>query len=228
MTGEISGTDVTLAGTGFRSCGAVRRGLPRGRRHDRGPGPERCADRVQRPVRPGGHHPRLAEYVVVAGIIEGESRWANRDAVPVITNHNPFYDVIVPVTAVTPPDEAWGPFGLGWLGWLIVLAIIGLIVAVAIWYWRSRQEPPPDLRGVPRTLHTDHHGDPPDPPAGPTGGVNTAVYFPRVDNHRVAALPCADGGAAVQRPHPLLEPRQGGAGWQSWTSRRSAWSRSAG
>ena len=107
-----------------------------------------------------------AEYVVVAGIIEGESRWANRDGVPVITNDNPFTDVIVPVTAVTPPDEAWGPFGLGWLGWLIVLGIIGAIVAVAIWYWRSRQAPPPDDAGgpapyTPITTETPERREPP-------------------------------------------------------------------
>ena len=100
VTGEISGTDVTLAGTGFAAA-VVFDERPGRRWDDRGTGSDRCPDRLQRPFDPA-EIDASAEYVVVAAIVEGDSRWANRDGVPVITNDNPVTDVIVPVTAVIP------------------------------------------------------------------------------------------------------------------------------
>ncbi len=168
VTGEISGTDVTLAGTGFAAAVVFDETSQVAVGTTVVPAPTGVPIAFSVPFDPA-EIDAAAEYVVVAGIVEGESRWANRDGVPVITNDNPLTDVIVPVTAVTPPDEAWGPFGLGWLGWLIVLAIIGAIVAVAIWYWRSRQAPPPDDAGgpAPYTPITTEAGE---PPAEPPGG----------------------------------------------------------
>ena len=151
VTGEISGTDVTLAGTGFAAAVVFDETSQVAVGTTVVPAPTGVPIAFSVPFDPA-EIDAAAEYVVVAGIVEGESRWANRDGVPVITNDNPLTDVIVPVTAVTPPDESWGPFGLGWLGWLIVLGIIGAIVAVAIWYWRSRQAPPPDDGAVPRRI----------------------------------------------------------------------------
>ena len=143
VTGEISGTDVTLEGTGFAAAvlfdetsnqevGMTVVSAPTGVPID-----------FSVPFDPA-EIDAAAEYVVVAAIVEGDSRWANGDGVPVITNDNPLTDVIVPVTAVIAPAESWGPFGLGALGWLIVLGIIGAIIAAVILYWRSRQAPPPD------------------------------------------------------------------------------------
>ena len=154
MTGEISGTDVTLAGTGFAAAVVFDETSHVAVGMTVVPAPTGVPIAFSVPFDPA-EIDAAAEYVVVAGIVEGESRWANRDGVPVITNDNPLTDVIVPVTAVIPPDESWGPFGLGWLGWLIVLAIIGAIVAVAIWYWRSRQTPPPDDGAGPAPYHAD-------------------------------------------------------------------------
>ena len=165
VTGEISGTDVTLAGTGFAAAVLFDETSQVAVGTTVVPAPTGVPISFSVPFDPA-EIDAAAEYVVVAGIVEGESRWANRDGVPVITNDNPMTDVIVPVTAVTPPDEAWGPFGLGWLGWLIVLGIIGAIVAVAIWYWRSRQAPPPDDAGgpAPYTPITPETGEPPAEP----------------------------------------------------------------
>ena len=168
VTGEISGTDVTLAGTGFAAAVVFDETSQVAVGTTVVPAPTGVPIAFSVPFDPA-EIDAAAEYVVVAGIIEGESRWANRDGVPVITNDNPVTDVVVPVTAVTPPDEAWGPFGLGWLGWLIVIVIIGAIVAVAIWYWRSRQTPPPDASGpAPYTPITTGAGEPPTPGEPPT------------------------------------------------------------
>jgi len=172
VTGQISGTDVTLEGTGFAAAvlfdetsnqevGMTVVSAPTGVPID-----------FSVPFDPA-EIDAAAEYVVVAGIVEGESRWANRDGVPVITNDNPLTDVIVPVTAVIAPDESWGPFGLGALGWLIVLGIIGAILAAAIWYWRSRQAPPPDEGSGPAP-YQPIATDPAEPPAETAGEPPTA------------------------------------------------------
>ena len=148
VTGEISGTDVTLAGTGFAAAVVFDETSQVAVGTTVVPAPTGVPIAFSVPFDPA-EIDAAAEYVVVAAIVEGDSRWANGDGVPVITNDNPVADVIVPVTAVAPVDESWGPFGLGWLGWLIVLGIIAAIVAGAIWYWRSRQAPPPDDGAAP-------------------------------------------------------------------------------
>ena len=178
VTGEISGTDVTLAGTGFAAAVVFDETSQVAVGTTVVPAPTGVPIAFSVPFDPA-EIDAAAEYVVVAAIVEGDSRWANRDGVPVITNDNPLTDVIVPVTAVTPPDESWGPFGLGALGWLIVLAIIGAIIAAVIWYWRSRQAPPPDDRAVPRPISRLQRRLPNRRPSRPPGEPPTAS---RVDN----------------------------------------------
>ena len=167
VTGEISGTDVTLAGTGFAAAVLFDETSQVAVGTTVVPAPTGVPISFSVPFDPA-EIDAAAEYVVVAAIVEGDSRWANGDGVPVITNDNPVTDVIVPVTAVVPPDESWGPFGLGFLGWLIVLAIIGAIVAAAIWYWRSRQAPPPDDGSDPAP-YTPIATDAAETPAAPPG-----------------------------------------------------------
>ena len=221
VTGEISGTDVTLAGTGFAAAVLFDETSHVAVGTTVVPAPTGVPIAFSVPFDPA-EIDAAAEYVVVAGIIEGESRWANRDGVPVITNDNPLTDVIVPVTAVTPPDEAWGPFGLGWLGWLIVLAIIGAIVAVAIWYWRSRQRRrltmqavPRPTRRSPRRLANRPQSPGVEPDAGgdnKAGGVAASLRGWR----RSGSAAASATGTPTRR-----------AAWRWSTSRRSMWRRSA-
>ncbi len=169
VTGQISGTDVTLEGTGFAAAVLFDETSNQEVGMTVVPAPTGVPIDFSVPFDPAGIDD-AAEYVVVAGIVEGESRWANRDGVPVITNDNPLTDVIVPVTAVIAPDESWGPFGLGALGWLIVLGIIGAIIAAVIWYWRSRQAPPPDEGSGPvpyQPIATENAGPPAETPGEP-------------------------------------------------------------
>jgi uncharacterized lipoprotein YbaY len=170
VTGQISGTDVTLAGTGFAAAVVFDETSQVAVGTTVVPAPTGVPIAFSVPFDPA-EIDAAAEYVVVAAIVEGDSRWANGDGVPVITNDNPVTDVIVLVTAVIPPDESWGPFGLGFLGWLIVLGIIGAIIAAVIWYWRSRQAPPPDDGAAPapyQPIPTESAGPPAEPPgAGP-------------------------------------------------------------
>ena len=162
VTGEISGTDVTLAGTGFAAAVLFDETSNQEVGVTVVPAPTGVPIAFSVPFDPA-EIDAAAEYVVVAGIVEGESRWANRDGVPVLTNDYPVTDVVVPVTAVAPVDESSGPFGLGLLGWLIILGIIGAVIAVAVWYWRSRQEPPPDDAGGPDEAPLVDDGTPGEP-----------------------------------------------------------------
>lgn len=91
-----------------------------------------------------------ADYTVVAGIVEGDARWANVDGVPVITNGNPLSDVTVTVSAVEPsPSPSPEPVDNGptILAIVVLLLLIAGIVAAVIWYVRSRSTPPPPPEG---------------------------------------------------------------------------------
>jgi uncharacterized lipoprotein YbaY len=148
VTGAINGDDVTLAGTGFAAAVLFDSTTNQAVGMTVVPAPTGVPIDFSVPFDPADIN-EAAEYVVVAGIIEGDNRWANREGVPVITQGNPLTDVTVPVSAVTPaPDEDGG--GLLTIGALVLLLILGVILGIAIWFIRrSRASGPPDDAGGP-------------------------------------------------------------------------------
>jgi uncharacterized lipoprotein YbaY len=116
-----------------------------------------------------------SDYVVKAAIVDGPSRWANDDGVPVITGGNPISDITVPV-ASTEDLAAAAPTDDNTLG---IAALIGLIALAAIavgafLYFRSRREAVPVAAGAAAADGSDvPPGDLPPaepPPAASAGG----------------------------------------------------------
>jgi uncharacterized lipoprotein YbaY len=183
VTGEITGEGVTLTGSGFAAAvvfdatsnAAVGMAVE--------PAPTGVPIEFSVPFDPA-EIDDTAEYVVVAGIVDEENRWANRDGVPVITNGNPLSGVVVPVTAVepSPSSEADADSGLSTIALiLLVLLIAGIVVAV-VWYLRSRSSPPPDDGAPPE--------NPPAPEAAP----------PEAAGEADVSEPSSAAGSPVQQP----------------------------
>jgi uncharacterized lipoprotein YbaY len=186
VTGEITGEGVTLTGSGFAAAvvfdatsnAAVGMAVE--------PAPTGVPIDFSVPFDPA-EIDDTAEYVVVAGIVDEENRWANRDGVPVITNGNPLSGIVVPVTAVepSPSPEASADSGLSTIALLILLLIIVAVVAAVVWYLRSRSEPPP--------------GDGEGPPEGP----------PSPEAPPEAADAAGSGELSPEAGSPVQEPTAG-------------------
>jgi hypothetical protein len=149
VAGEITGEGITLSGSGFAAAVLFDATSNMEVGMTVVPAPTGIPIDFSVPFDPA-EIDDAAEYVVVAGIVEGDSRWANRDGVPVITNGNPLSGIVVPVSAVEPspaPEASDG--GLSPLVLIVLLLLIAGAVAVAVWYYRSRSTPPPDDGGTP-------------------------------------------------------------------------------
>jgi uncharacterized lipoprotein YbaY len=170
VTGEISGPGITLGGTGFAAAVLFDGTSNQEIGMTVVPAPTGVPIPFSVPFDPAEIED-TATYTVVAGIVEGDSRWANLDGVPVITNGNPLSDVTVMVSAVepspSPSPEPTTDNGPTILAIIVLLLVIGGIVAAVIWYVRSRSNPPPpDGGGAP-----DRPDAVDEPPAGDEGLV---------------------------------------------------------
>ena len=192
VTGQITGEGITLSGTGFAAAllfdatSNVEVGMTVT------PAPTGIPIAFSVPFDPA-EIDDAAEYVVVAGIVEGDSRWANRDGVPVITNGNPLSGVVVPVSAVEPsPTPEASDSGLSPLILIVLLLIIAGLVAAGIWYYRSRSTRPPDDGGTPT------HGASP-PESGPPAEAETP---PAIDVTSEPELVTPDQAGLATAPEP--------------------------
>ena len=173
VTGEISGPGITLGGTGFAAAVLFDATSNQEIGMTVVPAPTGVPIPFSVPFDPA-EIDDTAGYTVVAGIVEGDSRWANLDGVPVITNGNPLSDITVTVSAVEPsPSPSPGPTDNGptILAIVVLLLVIAGIVAGVIWYMRSRSTPPPPTDGEPMDEGTVAVDEPPiapeEPPATP-------------------------------------------------------------
>jgi uncharacterized lipoprotein YbaY len=150
VTGEISGSGITLGGTGFAAAVLFDATSNAEIGMTVVPAPIGVPIPFSVPFDPA-EIDDTADYTVVAGIVEGDSRWANLDGVPVITNGNPFSGVTVTVSAVEPsPSPSPSPAadsGPTILAIVVLLLVIAGIAAAAVWYVRSRSATPPDDGG---------------------------------------------------------------------------------
>ena len=142
VTGDITGSGITLAGTGYAAAVLIDRTSNQNVGITVTPSPTGLPIPFSVPFDPGDIDD-TAEYVVVAGIIEEDNRWANLDGVPVITNGNPLADVDVPLTAVEPVAAPAPDNGPTILAIIVLLLLVAGIVAAIVWYMRSRSTPPP-------------------------------------------------------------------------------------
>ena len=145
VTGEISGPGITLGGTGFAAAVLFDGTSNQQIGMTVVPAPTGVPIPFSVPFDPA-EIDDAATYTVVAGIVEGDSRWANLDGVPVITNGNPLSDVTVMVSAIEPsPTPSPEPTDSGptILAIVVLLLLIAGIVGAVIWYLRSRSTPPP-------------------------------------------------------------------------------------
>ena len=149
VTGEISGPGITLGGTGFAAAVLFDATSNQEIGMTVVPAPTGVPIPFSVPFDPA-EIDDTADYTVVAGIVEGDARWANVDGVPVITNGNPLSDVTVTVSAVEPsPSPSPEPVENGptILAIVVLLLLIAGIVAAVIWYVRSRSTQPPPPEG---------------------------------------------------------------------------------
>ena len=80
---------------------------------------------------------QASSYVVTAAVVDGASRWADPQGVPVITQGQPLSDIEVPVEAIAPVTvPTANGFVLGSIGLWFLLAL--LIVA---WAWYQLRHP---------------------------------------------------------------------------------------
>jgi len=197
VTGEITGEGIALSGTGFSTAVLFDATSNMEVGMTVVPAPTGIPINFSVPFDPA-EIDDAAEYVVVAGIVEGDSRWANRVGVPVITNGNPFSGIVVPVSAVEPsPSPEASDGGLSPLVLIVLLLLIAGAVAAAVWYYRSRQTPPPDDGGTP----TD--GTPTDeaPPSATEPPAETEV--PPVEDVTPGSEPAApDDVRSAPAPEP--------------------------
>ena len=146
VTGEISGPGITLGGTGFAAAVLFDATSNQQIGMTVVPAPTGVPIPFSVPFDPA-EIDDTAAYMLVAGIVEGDNRWANLDGVPVITDGNPLSDITVTVSAVEPsPSPSPEPVDNGptILAIVVLLLLIAGIVAAVIWYVRSRSTPPPD------------------------------------------------------------------------------------
>jgi uncharacterized lipoprotein YbaY len=151
VTGEISGPGITLGGTGFAAAVLFDATSNQEIGMTVVPAPTGVPIAFSVPFDPA-EIDDTADYTVVAGIVEGDNRWANLDGVPVITDGNPLSDITVTVSAVEPspsPSPEPADNGPTILAIVILLLVIAAIVAGVIWYMRSRGSPPPPTSGEP-------------------------------------------------------------------------------
>jgi uncharacterized lipoprotein YbaY len=192
VTGTITGSGITLAGDGFSAAVLIDRTSNENVGISVTPGPNGLPIPFSVPFDPG-EIDDTSEYVVVAGIIEQEDRWANLDGVPVITNGNPFTDVEVSLTAVEPaPAPAATDNGPTILAIIVLLLVIAGIAAAVIWYMRSRSQPPPE-------------------DGGPTGEPTVTSEPPPTDDPLVTAEapPAEEPPVVADEPPPApAEPPQ--------------------
>ena len=167
VTGNITGSGITLAGDGFAAAVLIDRTSNENVGITVTPAPTGLPIPFSVPFDPGDIDD-TAEYVVVAGIIEQDDRWANLEGVPVITDGNPLVDVEVPLTAVEPVPAPAADNGPTILAIIVLLLLVAGIVAAIVWYMRSRSTPPPDDGGAPPS-----QDDP--TPSSPTDGSGLAV-----------------------------------------------------
>jgi uncharacterized lipoprotein YbaY len=203
VTGNITGTGITLGGSGFAATVLIDRTSNENVGISVTPSPTGLPIPFSVPFDPGDITD-TSEYVVVAGIVEQDNRWANLDGVPVITEGNPLTDVDVPLTAVEPAPAAPTDSGISPLLLIVLLLLIAGGIAAAVWYYRSRQAPPPDDGTPPDGTPPD--GAPPDgiPPveAPPDAseappGADVAAEPEAAPGPNVAAEPEAAPGADV-------------------------------
>jgi uncharacterized lipoprotein YbaY len=173
VTGEISGPGITLGGTGFAAAVLFDATSNQQIGMTVVPAPTGVPIPFSVPFDPA-EIDDTAGYTVVAGIVEGDNRWANLDGVPVITDGNPLSDITVTVSAVEPsPSPSPEPTdnGLTILAIVVLLLVIAGVVVGVIWYMRSRGTPPPPTGGEPVDQGTDATEEPPvaseEPPASP-------------------------------------------------------------
>ena len=200
VTGNITGSGITLAGDGFAATVLIDRASNENVGISVTPAPAGLPIPYSVPFDPGDIDD-TAEYVVVAGIIEQDNRWANLDGVPVITNGNPFTDVDVPLTAVEPAPAAPADTGISPILLVIILLLVAGATAAAIWYIRSRSAPPPD-GGTPADGSSPPEGTPPDGGVPPGEGVPTDAPSP----YQSEAPPRAE---VVSEPGVPVEPGPG-------------------
>jgi len=206
VTGQITGEGVTLTGTGFAAAvvfdatsnAAVGMAVE--------PAPTGVPIDFSVPFDPAEIND-TAEYVVVAGIVDEENRWANRDGVPVITNGNPLTGIVVPVTAVepSPSPEAGADSGLSTIALIILVLIIAGVVAAVVWYLRSRSSPPPDDGGAPPEGPPSAEAAPPDA----TGEAESAGPPPAAGSPAQEPTAVAEPPTAVEEPPAAAEEAQG-------------------
>ncbi len=140
VTGSISGVDITLGDEAFSAAVLLDLATDTTVGIDVHLQPGSTPIRFAIPFDPAKID-SATDYVVAAGIVDQEARWANREGVPVITKGNPISDVTVPVSAValstTPPETDDGRSAL-----VIVLLALGLLAAAVLVYQRSRTAEP--------------------------------------------------------------------------------------
>jgi uncharacterized lipoprotein YbaY len=199
VTGEITGEGVTLTGSGFAAAvvfdatsnAAVGMAVE--------PAPTGVPIDFSVPFDPA-EIDDTAEYVVVAGIVDEENRWANRDGVPVITNGNPLTGIVVPVTAVepSPSPEAGTDSGLSTIALIILLLVIAGIVVAVVWYLRSRSSPPPDDGGAPQETPPPPESAP--PVAADEAGSGELSSAAGADAPTAAVEPASETRGSVETP----------------------------
>jgi uncharacterized lipoprotein YbaY len=181
VTGEISGPGITLGGTGFAAAVLFDATSNQEIGMTVVPAPTGVPIAFSVPFDPA-EIDDTADYTVVAGIVEGDNRWANLEGVPVITGGNPLSDITVTVSAVeptpSPSPEPPADSGPTILAIIVLLLVIAAIVGAVIWYMRSRSEPPPE-DGSSATAPPPTEPPVDEPPAAP-GGMPLSTEEPAV------------------------------------------------
>ena len=161
-----------------------------------------------------------ATYVVVSDVTDGDRSWETQNPPPVVTDGNPFADVVVPLVAVvaptpeptatpeptpTPtPEPAEDEGGIPWLLLLVLVMVVGIVGAVVM--ARRGAQPPPTAPG----------GDEPggDAPGGDaTGGAAPGAAAGAVEPDVATVEPGDDtsGAAAAIAGVDAVAPDDGAA-----------------